>query len=47
MFGDDDDHLVLLFEFGLGTGDGGPWRNRLGDAIDSPRRCCGHSCDGP
>ncbi len=36
MFGDDDDHLVLLFEFGLGTGDGGPWRARLGDAIDSP-----------
>ena len=36
MFGDDDDHLVLLFEFGLGIGDGGPWRARLGDAIDSP-----------
>jgi hypothetical protein len=36
MFGDDDDYLVLLFEFGLGTGDGGPWRARLGDAIDSP-----------
>ena len=36
MFGDDDDHLVLLFEFGLGTGDGGPWRARLGDAIDLP-----------
>src|SRR5262249_2892468 len=26
MFGRDDDHLVLLFEYGLGTGDGGPWR---------------------
>jgi len=36
MFGDDDDHLVLLFEFGLGNSDGGPWRARLGDAIDSP-----------
>jgi ankyrin repeat protein len=36
MFGDDDDHLVLLFEFGLGNRDGGPWRARLGDAIDSP-----------
>ena len=36
MFGDDDDHLVLLFDFGLGIGDGGPWRARLGDAIDPP-----------
>jgi hypothetical protein len=36
MFGTDDDHLVLLFEFGLGTGDGGPWRARLGDAVESP-----------
>ena len=26
MFGPDNDHLELLFEFGLGTGDGGPWR---------------------
>jgi ankyrin repeat protein len=36
QFGPDDDHLELLFEFGLGTGDGGPWRERLGDALDSP-----------
>ncbi len=36
MFGDDDDHLVLLLEFGLGGGDGGPWRARLGDAIATP-----------
>jgi ankyrin repeat protein len=36
MFGPDDDHLELLFEFGLGRGAGGPWRARLGDAIDSP-----------
>jgi ankyrin repeat protein len=36
MFGDDDDHFVLLFEFGLGRGSGGPWRERLGDAIDPP-----------
>jgi hypothetical protein len=36
MFGTDDDHLELLFEFGLGAGDGGPWRARLGDAIESP-----------
>jgi ankyrin repeat protein len=36
MFGPDDDHLVLLFEFGLGRGDGGPWRRLLGDAVESP-----------
>ena len=31
-----DDHLRLLFEYGLGRGDGGPWRRRLGDAQQSP-----------
>jgi len=36
MFGPANDHLELLFEFGLGTGDGGPWRRRLGTALDSP-----------
>jgi ankyrin repeat protein len=36
MFGPDNDHLELLFEFGLGTGDGGPWRSRLGEAADTP-----------
>jgi ankyrin repeat protein len=36
MFEPDNDHLELLFEFGLGTGDGGPWRGRLRDAIDAP-----------
>ena len=36
MFQPDNDHLVLLFEFGLGRGDGGPWKRRLGDALDSP-----------
>ena len=36
MFQPGNDHLELLFEFGLGTGDGGPWRRRLGDALDSP-----------
>jgi ankyrin repeat protein len=38
MFEPDNDHLELLLEFGLGTGDGGPWRARLGRAVDSPRR---------
>jgi Ankyrin repeats (many copies) len=32
MFEPGDDHLELLLEFGLGTGDGGPWRRRLGAA---------------
>jgi ankyrin repeat protein len=36
MFQPGNDHLELLLEFGLGTGDGGPWRKRLGDALDSP-----------
>jgi ankyrin repeat protein len=36
MFGPDNDHLELLFEYGLGTGDGGPWRARLRDAVDAP-----------
>jgi ketosteroid isomerase-like protein len=33
-----EDWLELLFEFGLGSGDGGPWRRRLGDRQDSPRK---------
>ncbi|MCP2194730.1 ankyrin repeat domain-containing protein [Williamsia deligens] len=36
MFGDDDGHLRLLLPFGLGTGDGGPWRRRLPDLIPAP-----------
>jgi hypothetical protein len=30
------EHLELLFEFGLGRGDGGPWRARLGTQMESP-----------
>ncbi len=37
QFGGDDRHLVLLFEHGLGRGDGGPWAMRFGDKADSPR----------
>jgi ketosteroid isomerase-like protein len=33
-----EDWLELLFEFGLGTGDGGPWRRLLGERQDSPRK---------
>jgi ankyrin repeat protein len=36
MFSPADDHLELLFAFGLGSGDGGPWRRRLGAALDAP-----------
>jgi hypothetical protein len=36
MFGSDDSHLVLLLSHGLGRGDGGPWRARLGERTDSP-----------
>jgi hypothetical protein len=36
MFSDDDSHLVLLLERGLGHGDGGRWRRRLPDLTDSP-----------
>jgi ankyrin repeat protein len=36
MFGPDNDHLELLFEYGLGRGDGGPWKARMGDALEAP-----------
>ncbi len=35
--GPQEDWLELLFEFGLGIGDGGPWRRLLGERQDSPR----------
>jgi ankyrin repeat protein len=38
MFVPGTEHLELLLEHGLGTGDGGPWRARLGDALDPPDR---------
>ncbi|KAA0022144.1 ankyrin repeat domain-containing protein [Antrihabitans cavernicola] len=36
MFEPADDHLELLFEFGLGTDIEGAWRKKLGDAYPSP-----------
>ncbi|HEY6746541.1 MAG TPA: ankyrin repeat domain-containing protein [Mycobacteriales bacterium] len=36
MFRPGDDWLELLFAYGLGTGDGGVWRHRLGAAQESP-----------
>ncbi len=38
QFEDGDDHLELLFAFGLGTETADPWRARLGDAVQSPRQ---------
>src|SRR6185369_13746549 len=35
MFRPDNDHLVLLFEHGLGRPRGGAWAARLGDALES------------
>jgi ankyrin repeat protein len=36
MFGPADDFLEVLFDFGLGEGDGGPWRDRLPDLVPDP-----------
>jgi hypothetical protein len=36
MFAAGNEHLELLFEYGLGRGDGGPWRARIGDLGGSP-----------
>jgi hypothetical protein len=36
QFGSDNSHLELLLAHGLGRGDGGPWRARLGDRAESP-----------
>jgi ankyrin repeat protein len=36
MFASDDDHLVLLFEHGLGGDARGPWHRLLGESIESP-----------
>jgi ankyrin repeat protein len=38
MFVPGTEHLELLLEFGLGRGSGGPWRARLGDALETPER---------
>ncbi len=36
MFGTNDDHLVLLFEYGLGRDTQGPWHRLLGESLESP-----------
>lgn len=37
-FNRNDDHLRLLFSYGLGRDKGGPWFQRLGDRLASPAR---------
>jgi Ankyrin repeats (many copies) len=36
MFGENDDHLVLLFEFGLGGRPRGPWHRLLDESLETP-----------
>lgn len=36
MFGSNDDHLVLLFEYGLGRHTRGPWHRLLGGCLEPP-----------
>ena len=42
----DDDHLELLFGYGLGAGDGGPWRRLFGEPSTARRSWCAGSCTG-
>ncbi|GAA0382076.1 hypothetical protein Acor_52630 [Acrocarpospora corrugata] len=35
MFSPDNSHLELLLEYGLGTGDGGPWKERI-EGLSTP-----------
>jgi ankyrin repeat protein len=37
-FSENDDHLKLLFPYGLGQQKGGPWFKRLGERMHSPAR---------
>jgi ankyrin repeat protein len=37
QFRPNNEHLELLFEYGLGNGDGGPWKARFDEALESPR----------
>jgi ankyrin repeat protein len=36
MFDRNDDHLVLLFEYGLGRDTAGPWYRLIGESLESP-----------
>ncbi len=45
-FKENDDHLKLLFEYGLGQDKGGPWLTRLRDENAGVSRCSSSSCAG-
>ena len=45
MFRPDDSHLDLLFEFGLGRDGGGPWRRRLGEALQASTAMLAHQLE--
>lgn len=36
MFSDNDEHLVLLFDYGLGRDTHGPWHRLLAESLESP-----------
>ncbi len=42
QFNPSNAHLELLFDFGLGQGDGGPWRARMGAQIETPVQMVQH-----
>jgi hypothetical protein len=41
MFTPGNDHLELLFQYGLGTVTNGPWFRRLGEALETPAELMG------
>jgi ankyrin repeat protein len=42
QFRPDNEHLDLLFAFGLGQGDGGPWQSRMGAQMETPTQMVQH-----
>ncbi len=42
QFNPNNEHLELLFEFGLGHGDGGPWQARMGSQMETPTQMVHH-----
>jgi Ankyrin repeat len=42
QFQGDTEHLALLFAHGLGQGDGGEWKQRMGDQMESPGEAVQH-----
>jgi hypothetical protein len=42
QFADGNEHLELLFDYGLGQGDGGVWKQRMGEQMESPSAAVQH-----